>query len=104
MKDSPDLLIYCTKDEISNLVHDAVMSAMTEQKPPKPETTLTRGKYLTRVEVCQDWKISLPTLHRLTKDGTVISYRIGGRVLFKNDELEKALTEVPNQKYRRFKK
>lgn len=55
---------------------------------------------LTRKETAQKLGISLITLNRRTNDGTLTSYNIGGRVLYREDELENALTEN-RKKYRR---
>jgi len=55
--------------------------------------SLNNDKYLTRREVTQLLKISLPTLHRYTKDGVLRSYRIGGKVRYKQHEVETALKE-----------
>ena len=49
--------------------------------------------YLTRGEVAKQLQISLPTLHNYTKEGYIKSYRIGGKVRYKADDIEKALTE-----------
>lgn len=56
---------------------------------------LSEGKiiYLTRGEVAKKLQISLPTLHSYTKDGFIRSYRIGGKVRYKADDIDKALTE-----------
>lgn len=50
-------------------------------------------KYLTRGEVASFLKISLPTLHRYTKDGILKSYRIVGKVRYKLEDVENALKE-----------
>ena len=49
--------------------------------------------YLTRGEVCKQLQISLPTLHNYTKEGLIKSYRMGGKVRYKAQEIEQALTE-----------
>ena len=49
--------------------------------------------YLTRGEVAKQLQISLPTLHNYSKEGFIKSYRIGGKVRFKAEDIEKALTE-----------
>lgn len=49
--------------------------------------------YLTRGEVAKQLQISLPTLHNYTKEGFIKSYRLGGKVRYKADEVETALTE-----------
>lgn len=48
-------------------------------------------KYLTRKEVCQILKISMPTLYKWTLEGKIVSYRISSRVFYKSDEIESAL-------------
>ena len=58
-------------------------------------------KYLTRKEVATKLHISLPTLNEYTKSGKLKAYRINGRVLYRNDEIESALTSVEPLKYRR---
>lgn len=63
----------------------------------------TKGKdyniLLSRQEVAQLLKISLPTLFNYQKSGILKSYRIGSRVLFKNGEVMEALQT--QFKYRR---
>ena len=50
--------------------------------------------YLTRNEVTELLKISLPTLWRWTKDNKLQSYFIGSRVLYKSDEVHNSLTKL----------
>lgn len=64
----------------------------TTRKQTKLSTTPV-DKYLTRVEVARLLKISLPTLHRYTKDGILKSYRIVGKVRYKLQDVENALKE-----------
>ncbi|MGG5577146.1 helix-turn-helix domain-containing protein [Myroides sp. C15-4] len=56
---------------------------------------------LTRQDVAQLLRISLPTLNTYTKDGKLKAYRIGGRVLYKKAEVESMLKEVTSTKYKR---
>ena len=49
--------------------------------------------YLTRNEVTQLLKISLPTLWRWTKQNKLQSYFIGRRILYKFDEVNNSLTK-----------
>jgi excisionase family DNA binding protein len=44
--------------------------------------------YMTRKELSEYLKISLPTLHKLVNNGTIKSYKIGGSVRFKKTEIE----------------
>ncbi|RWY54368.1 DNA-binding protein [Mucilaginibacter gilvus] len=57
---------------------------------PAPKDTTV---YLTRGEVSKQLQISLPTLHNYTKEGLIKSYRMGGKVRYKAEEIELALTE-----------
>jgi len=50
--------------------------------------------YLTRNEVTELLKISLPTLWRWTKENKLQSYFIGSRVLYKTDEVHNSLTRL----------
>ena len=43
--------------------------------------------------------VSLPTLHQWTKDGVITAYRIGNRVLYKLEDINKALTQIKNLKF-----
>ena len=53
-------------------------------------------KYLTRKEVSKLLSISLPTLNEYTKTGKLKGYRIGGRVLYRADEIEDSLAISKN--------
>jgi excisionase family DNA binding protein len=64
-----------------------------EPKTAKNKSSISNEKYLTRSEVAHFLKISLPTLHRYTKDGVLKSYRIVGKVRYKLQEVEEALKE-----------
>ncbi|MPN07871.1 hypothetical protein SDC9_155143 [bioreactor metagenome] len=67
-----------------------------EEETTKKQTklsTVPSDKYLTRAEVAKFLKISLPTLHRYTKDGILKSYRIVGKVRYKLQDVENALKE-----------
>ena len=71
---------------IKNRVEITLKEALKEGSKKKTQ-------YISRKEVCEIVKISLPTLHQWTKDGLLISYKIGNRVLFKSDEVDESLTK-----------
>lgn len=58
--------------------------------------------FLSRQEVAQLLKISLPTLNEWTKLGWLQSYKIGNRVLYKSDEVEAAILKVSNYKHKKY--
>jgi excisionase family DNA binding protein len=92
-----EFLIHYTKEDFRNDIRSIVSETINQQ--PQPETN-TPPEYETRKETAKRLHISLVTLNRLTNNGTLKSYRIGGRVLYKADETTGALTEI-YKKYRR---
>lgn len=54
-------------------------------------------KYLTRIEVCDLLHVSLPTIDKAIKTGKLKAYRINGRILFKENEID--LTAIPTRKH-----
>jgi len=61
----------------------------------------TAPKYLTRREVADLLKISLPTLNDYTRSGRIKGHRIGSRVLYSEEEVTKAVKEIATVKYLR---
>ncbi len=61
----------------------------------------TDDTFLTRKQVADRLHISLPTLNSLTKDGSIIGYRLKGRVLYKEADINRALVKIESIKYRR---
>ncbi len=54
--------------------------------------------FLTRKQVAERLHISLPTLHSLTKEGTLVGYRLNGRVLYKKEDIVKSLKQIATLK------
>lgn len=65
----------------------------------KKETPKT--SFLSRAQVSQLLKISLPTLNEWSKLGWLQSYKIGNRVLYKQNEVEDALHKVSSFKFKK---
>lgn len=84
-------------EELKGLISDAVREAIQVLIPEKQ----AENEFLTRKQVAFIFKISLPTLNIWTKEGKLQSYRINSRVRYKKAEIESALKEVPNMKYKR---
>lgn len=68
---------------------------------PKKQGNKKTDIYGTRKEVAKELKISLPTLTEHTKNGTLKGYRIGGRVLYKWNEVFESLELIQSLKYKR---
>jgi len=84
----PDDLIQQIESIVERKLEDSLSKLL--QKPKK-------FSYMTRKEVAEYLRISLPTLHEWTKMEWIKSYKISSRVLFRNDEVEQDL------KIRRFR-
>lgn len=69
-------------------------------KQVNPKEPVNTG-FLSRQQVSKLLKISLPTLNEWSKLGWLQSYKIGTRVLYKQDEVENALHKVGTLKHRR---
>lgn len=78
----------------------SIVEEKLKQFSPEPPQTSANSEYLTRLEVCDLLKISLSTLHYYTKNGTVKGYRIGGRILYKTDEINNSVVEIQSLKYK----
>ena len=68
---------------------------------PKEPTSKKTDIYGTRKEVAKELKISLPILNEHTKSGTLPAYRIGGRVLYKWNEVFESVKLIQSLKYKR---
>jgi len=85
--------------ELKKIISDAIEEKLNLSQ--SKENLEKRTAYLTRFEVAEILKISLPTLNNWSKSGIVQSYRIGNRILYKPDEIYQAVHAVKNMKYKR---
>jgi excisionase family DNA binding protein len=51
-------------------------------------------KLYTRAEACKFLSITNPTLHEWTKKGIIRSHKIGGRVYYKQSDIDVAISRV----------
>lgn len=91
------ILSTYTPEELSGIIHNAIKEAVKDIKPREQEPTNER--LLTRKETADKLKISLVTLGDWTKRGLIQSYIIGGRVLYKESEIEASLNKSKSIKY-----
>ncbi|MDX8340549.1 helix-turn-helix domain-containing protein [Draconibacterium sp. IB214405] len=90
------IIIPLTEEE-----HEARLRAIIREELQNYSSQKQEIIYKTRKEAASKLHISLPTLNELTKKGIIKGYRLNGRVLYRDDELDAALTEVQPLKYRR---
>lgn len=90
------IIIQLSEDEFQEQLARAIEKALN-----KFDSRNRQVEYLTRKETAQRLHISLPTLNEYTKSGKLRAYRIHGRVLYRKDDVDAALTAVQPLKYRR---
>lgn len=92
-----DSLFQINLEPLERVVHEAASRAISEAL--KGFSGMQQAKavpeLLTRQEAAKKLKITLPTLSDWTKRKLLKSYTIGGRIYYKSEELEKALTQIP---------
>ena len=77
------------KEAISSDLKPQLETLRQELKQQEPEEEL-----LTRKEVAEKLKITLPTVSSWSKKGILKSHRLGKLVRFKKSEVDKALKEI----------
>ena len=80
-------------DMVADRIVEQLLPAMANKEP----------RYYTRVETAQLLHVTLPTLHRLTKDGLITAKRVGNRILYEAEAIDSAVAENRTFKYRRVK-
>jgi excisionase family DNA binding protein len=90
------LLENITRDELRSELR-AIVSELLDAKlrPEAPKDNITMK------EAAAKLRISLPTVKRLIKEGTLPSYKIGQRILLKSDEVDTAVKRIESRKYKR---
>jgi len=83
--------------ELLDSIRDIVRTEIFSSQPPRSELP----EYLTRKETAELLRISLVTLNEWSKNGSLQSLRINGRIRYKRNEVASALSEVKNLKYQK---
>ena len=96
MENSNIILIPYTIEQLTGIIRSEVREAV--KGIPAKETS-SKENFLTRKETACKLKISLVTLNGWSKLGRLKSYQIGGRVLYKESEIEASLQKVQTVKY-----
>ena len=91
------ILSSYTPEELTGIIHSAINEAVKNIQPQTSNPP--RETLLTRKETADKLKISLVTLNDWTKRGLIQSYLIGGRVLYKDSEIEASLYKTQTVKY-----
>jgi excisionase family DNA binding protein len=81
-------LIQMHPDDLQELIKQAVAEAVGML--PKPEQA---ASYLTRKEVCKKFGVGLTTLHNWHKRGVLPSTKVGGRVVYREKDIQAAINK-----------
>lgn len=84
-------------DDLLSSISALIDKKLEERKPTQSKQSI----YLGRSEVCKLLKITLPTLNEWSKHGRLKSYKIGNRVLYKQEEIEDSLHQVNSLKFKK---
>lgn len=83
-----EMLISLTVEKLENIIENKISKAIEKLKLKQVETSPKSDKLLTRNETASLFGISLVTLNKWSKLGILKSYKVGGKVLYKQSELE----------------
>ena len=86
------ILENITGNDLKELIKGAVREELAAIQPSKNDS------YLTRQELSEKLRISLVSLDKAVRNGKLKAYRINGRVLFKESEIN--LSEIPVRKHK----
>ena len=96
MKNSTSIQIVSSEN-----LKEIVREVLTEEIPKLLPQKSTEGKHYTRKEAAKLARITLPTLDKYIQEGKIKAHRLGRRVLFSEEEIKKAIEELPFIKYKR---
>lgn len=96
MKNSTSIEIVSSED-LKEIVREVILEEIPRLLPQKS----TEGKYYTRKEAAKRARITMPTLDKYIQEGKIKAHRLGRRVLFSEEEIKKAIEEMPFIKYKR---
>ena len=96
MKNSTSIEIVSSED-LREIVREVIVEEVPTLIPPRS----TGEKYYTRKEAAKRARITMPTLDKYIQEGKIKAHRLGRRVLFSEEEIKKAVEEMPYIKYKR---
>lgn len=98
MDANTQLLIQISENKLEEIIQKAVTKAVgsSAQKPPVKENQL-----YTRKETAKLFHISEVTLDAYTSQGLIDAVRIGARILYSSEAIEKALNKMEARKAKR---
>lgn len=93
-------LIILTQEMLEAILKSSFDSSIREYYLKK-DSASARKKHYTIKETSTELKVSTLTVRNYIERGILKAFKIGNRVLITNESLEKALSEVKSQQYKR---
>lgn len=93
-------LVITTPEMLEDIIKSSVDTAIQDYFIKK-ESAKARKKHYTIKETSLELKVSTLTVRNYIDKGILKAFKIGNRVLITNESLEKALSEVKSQQYKR---
>lgn len=87
------ILITTNEMGLRNLIREELAQVLSDLKPKDK-------RYYDRKQICEMFKVSLPTVHSWINTGVLECSKIGGRTLFDADVVEKLIGTKKVVKYR----
>jgi excisionase family DNA binding protein len=86
-----------TPSDFFSRLEEMIENRLRQHNPQQPQV----HGYLSRQEVSKLLRISYPTLNEWSKQGILKSYKIGTRVLYREDEIQAAIEKLPSVKFKK---
>ncbi len=80
-----------TADQLSDIIRESLRDELQQMHRTRVKT---EPNYLTRRETARRLRISLVTLTDWVNRGKICAHKIGGRVLFRDSDVEAALNRI----------
>lgn len=88
-------IIMLNPEELKAIIIDAIKPLISSQKNIENEDS-----FITRKEAADLLHISLTTLDTYTKQGLLVRYKVGHRVLYKKSEITASLGVIKSVKFK----
>ncbi len=90
-----------TVETLSDIIRETVQQEVGRSQPQTSVSKDADENYLTRKETAARLRVSLVTLTEWVNKSRLKAYKIEGRVLFRESEVEAALTQIVPLKHKR---
>ena len=82
------------QDEFRSIISECVSETVKKEIASLSGSTEPQKQILTRQEAAAELTISLPTLHDYTKRGVIKAYRLGYKIRYKREDINRALEQI----------